>query len=676
MPAPAKEDPLSKSPEWSSTSPAQAYPHALSPVRVGALTLRNRIFVPAHTTNFGEDHLPSERHLAYHRARAQGGVGAIIFESIRVQQNCVGRPQAVAGFDRRCIEPFRRIGDAVRGEGAKLLGQIIHLGRQVDGDFERTVSWGPSPVRWSATSAMPHAMTLDEMESVVAAHVATALNLVEAGLDGIEIQVGHGHLLQQFLSPLSNARTDEFGGSLENRMRFPLAVVAGVRRAVGPDYTVGIRVSAEEFVEPGLHLEEAERIACAFADAVRLDFVNVSHSAYHASYSLATQMADMSFDPAMFRHLPAGIRGALRRAGHDLPVFAVCRYRTLAEAEATLASGGADLVGMARAHIAEPAIVRKTVEGRTDEIRACIACNQGCAGMLEKNMAVRCLVNPQAGLEGTWPDPADDRAQARRTVLVLGGGPAGMEAAWVAAARGHTVRLVERADRLGGQLNHLRAMPSRHAFLDLLAFQEEQLTRYGVEIALRTETPVEDILAARPDVVVLATGSRPPAPSLPGGGPVFTIEQALADPEALGAGVAFVDLTGEWASLSTIDHLAGLGKRVTVFSPIGGFAWRTTIYSSLAWTKRLREKRVRIATLRRVMSFDGAALEVEDVSCGEVESLAGFDAVVLAQYNAPADELRAPLAAAGIPLRFAGDCLAPRTAMEAVYEGHAVARSI
>jgi hypothetical protein len=140
--------------------------------------------------------------------------------------------------------------------------------------------------------------------------------------------------------------------------------------------------------------------------------------------------------------------------------------------------------------------------------------------------------------------------------------------------------------------------------------------------------------------------------------------------------VAFVDLTGEWASLSAIDHLAGLGKRVTVFSPIGGFAWRTTIYSSLAWTKRLREKRVRIATLRRVMSFDGAALEVEDVSCGEVESLAGFDAVVLAQYNAPADELRAPLAAAGIPLTFAGDCLAPRTAMEAVYEGHAVARSI
>ncbi|NNM71588.1 FAD-dependent oxidoreductase [Enterovirga aerilata] len=654
----------------------EPYPHVLAPIRIGALTLRNRIFVPAHTTNFGEDHLPSERHLEYHRARARGGVGAIIFESIRVQQNCVGRPQAVAGFDRRCIPAFARIGEAVRAEGARLLGQIIHLGRQVDGDFERTVSWGPSPIRWSATSAMPHAMTEDDMASVVEAHVATARNLIEAGLDGIEVQVAHGHLLQQFLSPVSNGREDAYGGPLENRMRFPLAVLRAVREAVGPDYTLGIRISAEEYLEDGLHPDEMAEVASRFAGAVKLDFVNVSHSAYHASYSLATQMADMSFDPAMFRHLPAGIRGALRQAGHEVPVFTVCRYRTLAEAEETIAAGAADMVGMARAHIAEPAIVRKTVEGRTDEIRACIACNQGCAGMLEKNMAVRCLVNPEAGLEGAWREPSTDPAPEPKNVVVIGGGPAGLEMAWVAAARGHRVRLVERADRLGGQLNHLRAMPSRHAFFDLLAFQERQLARFGVAVELGREARADEIVASRPDLVVLATGSRPLAPALPGGGPVFTVEAALADPDALGETVAFADLTGEWASLSAIAHLAGLGKRVTVFSPVAGFAWRTTIYSTLAWTKRLREKRVRIATLRKVLSFDGATLAVEDVSCGEIEALRGFSSVILARYNAASDELRAPLAQAGIPLKLVGDCLAPRTAMEAVYEGHEAGRAI
>ncbi len=657
------------------TPDANAYRHALSPIRLGRLGLRNRIVVPAHTTNFGENHRPSERHLAYHRARARGGVGAIIFESIRVQPNCVGRPQAVAGFDRACIPGFVRIGEAVRQEGARLLGQVIHLGRQVDGDFERTVSWGPSPVRWSATSAMPHAMTEDDMASVIDAHVATALNLVEAGLDGIEIQVGHGHLLQQFLSPLSNTRRDAYGGALENRMRFPLAVVAAVRRAVGPDHTLGIRVSAEEFVEPGLHLAEAEAIAVGLADAVPLDFVNVSHSAYHASYSLATQMADMSLDPAPFRPLPAGIRQALRAAGHAIPVIAVCRFRTLAEADAMIAGEGADLVAMARAHIAEPAIVRKTIEGRTDEIRACIACNQGCSGMLEKNMAVRCLVNPEAGVEGTWPDPAEDKASTPRDVLVIGGGPAGLEAAWVAAARGHRVRLWERGPALGGQLGLVRAMPSRRAYLELLAFQEAQLARHGVAVSLGREAKADAIVAARPDRVVLATGARPLAPSLPGGGTVLTVEDALAAPDRVGGTVAFVDLTGEWSSLATIEHLADLGRRVTVFSPVAGFAWRTTIYSSLAWTTRLREKRVRIATLRKALSFDGAVLRVEDVSCGEIETHRA-ETVILAQYGAAEDALRAPLARAGVALSLAGDCLAPRTALEAVYEGHAAARAI
>ena len=392
--------------------------HVQQPLRVGGLTLRNRIIVPAHTTNFGHDHMPSERHLHYHRARARGGVGAIIFESIRVHRNSLGRPPAVCGFDPACIEPFRRIATAVQAEGAKILGQIIHLGRHIDGDFERTVSWGASAIPWTTTAAPPRPMDLEDMAEATEGHVVTARNLVAAGFDGIELQIAHGHLLQQFLSPLSNRRTDEFGGSLENRMRFPLAVLRAVREAVGPDYCLGIRVSGDEYAEGGLHLDEMRQVVTAMARDVKIDFVNVSHAAYHGSYSLATQIADMAFDVAPFRELPRAIRADLRQAGFDTPVFAVCRFTSLAEAEATLAAGDADAVAMARAHIADPALVRKTLEGRAEEIRPCIACNQGCAGMLEKNVPIRCLVNPMAGMEGTWPEPADDRAAQPRRVLV------------------------------------------------------------------------------------------------------------------------------------------------------------------------------------------------------------------------------------------------------------------
>lgn len=257
----------------------QPFAQALSPLDVGPLRFRNRIFVPAHTTNFGEHHLPSAQHLAYHRARARGGVGAIIFESIRVHANSLGRPQAVCGFDPACIDPFRRITDAVKAEGAVMLGQIIHLGRQVEGDFERTVAWGASAVPWSISALPPRPMDEFDMEEVIEGHLVTARNLVAAGFDGIELQMAHGHLLQQFMSPLSNKRNDEYGGALENRLRFPARVLAALRAELGAGFCLGIRISGEEYAEGGLGIDEAERIVPMLARQTRIDFINVSHSA-------------------------------------------------------------------------------------------------------------------------------------------------------------------------------------------------------------------------------------------------------------------------------------------------------------------------------------------------------------------------------------------------------------
>lgn len=658
-----------------------SYPDVFKPLTLNCLTLRNRIFVPAHTTNFGEHHLPSQRHVDYHRERAQGGVGAIIFEAIRIMDNTLGRPQGVSGYLPGAVQAYSAVVQAVHEHGAALIAQICHMGRQIDGEFERTLSVSASDLRWSLGATHPRALDRQGMDAVRDAHVKVALNMVAAGMDGIELHWGHGHLLQQFLSPMSNQRDDEYGGSLEKRMRFPLEVLQAVRDAVGPQFCLGIRVSAEEFMPGGLTLPISEQIAVAAARACPIDFIHVSHSAYHMSHSLGTQMADMAFGVDDFRALPRGIKRALREADLDTAVLTVCKYRTLQDAQDMLAAGHADLVGMARAHVADPALVNKYAQGRADEVRHCLGCNQGCAQRLERNIAITCLINPRAGLEARWPEADQDLAPQRKNVLVVGGGPGGCEAAWVAAARGHRVTLWERGDQLGGQLRWTLNMPLRRDFAHLFNHQQRMLERHGVQVQLGQQATAERVRAAGFDEVVLATGSHalPVAPSK--GQALVTQEQALADPSALGQRVAFYDLTGEWTALSVIEHLADLGKQLTVFTPVAGFAWRATIYSTLSNRKRLRDKGVRLVLLRQLIAYDGQMLTLEDVSTGETLVEHGFDSVIGAQYGRSEQAIDSGLkaiAAQGHSLRWhlVGDCLSPRTALEAVYEGHAVARAL
>ena len=655
---------------------SEKFPHVINPLEVGPVTLRNRIIVPAHTTNYGENHLPSDRHLNYHVARARGGVGAIIFESIRVTKNSLGRPQAVQGFDPACIEPFRKITRAVTAEGARIFGQIIHLGRHIEGDFERTVSWSASALPWSSSALPPRPMDEYDMAEVIEGHVSTARNLVEAGFDGIELQMAHGHLLQQFISPLSNKREDRYGGSLENRLRFPIAVLQAVRGAVGGDFCLGVRLSGSEYIEGGLEIEEAEEAAVRLAESAKIDFFNISHAAYHGSYSLATQMADMAMDPQPFRSLPTRIRARLREAGFTAPVFAVCRFTSLEEADDAIAKGVADAIGMARAHLAEPEIVKKTLEGRADEIRPCIACNQGCAAMLERNLPLRCLVNPMAGVEATWAPPSAVKTAQARQVLVIGAGPAGLEAARTAAELGHHVTLWEAGEQAGGALHWTRQMPKRTAFSKFLDHQMAALRRLRIEPVYGRKADAGAIRDQGADHVILATGADETRLELAGGGSVTTVTEALRDPAALGDSVAFVELTGEWTALSVIEHLADLGKSVTVFTEPAAFAWRTTIYSTLANTKRLRERGVRLRPLHRVLAWDGQAVTVEDLSSGEQEVRQGFSGLVAATHARADQSLYRELRAAEVPVTQVGDNVAARTAVEAVYHGHKAAREL
>lgn len=366
----------------------------------------------------------------------------------------------------------------------------------------------------------------------------------------------------------------------------------------------------------------------------------------------------------------------MREAGRDAKVFAACRFRTVAEVENFLADDAIAMVGMARAHIADPALVNKARDGREAEQRPCIGCNQGCAGFLAQSLAITCLTNPAVGREAKWGELST--APVPRRVLVVGGGPAGMEAAAIAAARGHQVALWESGDRLGGALAWTRAMPKRADFGLLLDAQVAALQRAGVAVRLGRAADAASIAAHAPDAVVLATGATEVAQRFPDGGTGLTMQRALADQAALPQEIAVVDTLGSWALAGFVEWLAGTGRTVTLVAPTGTPGWQVNIYSSYAWRDRLRQSGVRIIGLHAPRGFDGTTLALTDLSTGAPGETLRVGAVVAPTHGTPNDMLAAALRArnAAIAVHLVGDCASPRGALEAVFEGHAAGRNL
>jgi thioredoxin reductase len=499
-----------------------------------------------------------------------------------------------------------------------------------------------------------------------------ATNLVKAGLAGVEIQMAHGHLVQQFMSPASNKRDDAYGGSEANRLRFAQEILRAVRAAVGEEVVVGIRISGDEFLPGGLGIDDMCRIVPQLLTAAKVDFVNISHSAYHGSYTVSTQMADMNFPVGTFRPITQRLRAVLRDVPVPPVVMTACQYRDVADAETVLADDMTDMVGMARAHIADPEVVGKAERGEDDQTTRCIACNQGCASMLALNLPITCLVNPMAGREGEAKNATGDT----RKVLVIGGGPAGMKAASVAAANGHSVTLWERSNRLGGRLNATRAMPLRQEFEKLLGGLERRCTEAGVTVVLDKVADAAEIDAFGADDVILATGARQPGAAFPGGGEGISLDQAVADPDAVGDDVALVDTLGTWTTASVAEYLAGLGKRVTLLVPTGAPAWTIGMYGGFALKRRLKEKGVRTLGLHAPESFLDGQLVVRDLSTDEVKDLGAFDTVIAPTSGQPNDDLAPLLRGNAARLHIVGDAMSPRTALEAIYEGHEAARAL
>lgn len=641
----------------------------MTPIEIGGIQIKNRVFLPGHTTNFGINNLPTQRNANYLAARAQGGVGLIITEAIRVHPTSAGRSSTLGSSDDRCIPSFKMLTDAVHAGGAKIFAQIMHAGRQANGDSTRTAAWSASTIPWTRGGQIPHHMSQSDINKMVKAFGESARRMQDSDFDGLEVHLGHGHLLQQFLSPASNMRQDNYGGALQNRMRFTVEVLNEIFNRV-PNMCVGIRISADEFMPNGLDPEAMLEIVANLNQSFKLDFIHVSHSAYHGSHTIATQIADMSFPHAPFKDNAAKFKLAFP----NVPILAVCRLDNITAAAQLIDDLEADMVGLARPHIADPEIVNKYNSGRNSEVTSCIACNQECIGRVEKNLPISCAVNPDVGAEARWVEIRKLRPDPKK-VLVIGGGAAGMSAALSASAAGHHVTLVEGANQLGGQIRLASTLKMRSRIGLLTEELEARVRKSNIDLQLGKFISSAEEALANFDKVILATGAQLLKRNLGEGVPIISAQEAIESYCTSGTGsgekILIFDEEGSWISASIAEELANRGYKIHLVSPTASLFSQITTYSKAALIPRLKTAGVQFHLAAEVAVESGRVVIKSSLNAPD-QSIDNVLAVVDCGPRQSNDEIYQSIQVQD-SARFLiiGDALSPRTVAEATYEGNA-----
>jgi 2,4-dienoyl-CoA reductase-like NADH-dependent reductase (Old Yellow Enzyme family) len=628
---------------------AARYPRLLTPLTLrGGLRLRNRAVVTAHGTGLAADGVPTEQLVAYHVARARGGVGLVVVEHNSVHPTSrLLHGSTICSYDDRVVEPYRRLTAAVHVAGGAVFAQLSHAGLQSGAIADHGYVVGPSREGALRPAAPVRELAVEDLDELVDAYAAAARRVCDGGVDGVEVHLGHGNLLQQFLSPLTNRRTDDYGGSPERRRRFPARVLAAVAAAV-PKVELGIRLSAEELIPGGLTCDAmVELVRDLLAEtSVEPSYLNVSAGQDMSALSAGLHQSPMYLAPGHL--LPYARR--FKRAFPTIPVICVGRILTPAHAEAALTAGDADLVGMTRAHIADPQLILKAKAGREEEIAPCIGCNVACLGRLERGAHITCIQSPASGRETTLAHRPRRHPRPGR-VVVVGAGPAGLEAAVTAGRAGHDVVVLEAADDVGGQARAAHRLPGRQETAKVVSYRVGLLAAMA-NVELRCGTPGTRtvIEAERPDLVVLATGSRPPHPD--DGAGWRTPEDVLEEPEATATTPHLVyDESGDVVGAGLAELLAGHGHPTTL-------AFRAALPMPHV------ERGARAVVLSRL---DRAGVGVlTDVA--EPQAPAGAR-LVRVGGRGPARELVGELHAAGLPCRVVGDALVPRGFEHAILEG-------
>ena len=648
-----------------------AYRYLWTPLQLGPVSTRNRIVFSAHLTNYARDGKPTAQHAAYYAARAAGGTGLIITEEHSTHPTDWPYEKLIHGFHRDVIPGYREMTDAVHRHRVPIFAQINHNGGQASSMYSRLPVWAPSAIADPLFREVPKAVTHAEIDEIVAGYALVAEHCAEGGFDGIELQCSHSSIVRGFLSPATNHRSDQYGGSIENRARLLVEIVAAVRAVIGNRLALGVRLCGDELIEGGTTIDDAVRVAQIAEASGQVDYVNTSIGV--ATASLFMIEASMHIPPGYALFIPSAFRKAV-----DLPVIGVGRFKDPLQAERALADGHCDLVGIVRGQIADADFAAKARANAANDIRLCLSCNQECVGRMGLNRWLGCIENPTTGKEHEVA-MLQPRSTARKQVLVVGAGPAGLQAAIAAARNGHRVTVCERDASAGGQVRLAATVPNRAELGDLVRNQLTESARLGVTIEYGVSVWPGLVHEREPDHVVVATGAEPAQPwwvAQDAAAQVADVRHVLDGTANPKGSVVIVDEIGFHHATSVAELLADRGCTVEIVTPgmvVGQDLGITLDMEN--WWMRAHSKGIVQSTDLVPMGFSAGELTLLHHPTG-VNQTRRPDWVVLAVPPNPVEWLYNELKAEGISVQRVGDCVAPRRAHAAVIDGERVGASL
>ncbi|MBT3331716.1 MAG: FAD-dependent oxidoreductase [Rhodospirillaceae bacterium] len=648
-----------------------AYPNLFSPLKIGTRESRNRVAVPATLTNFGVANRITEKWGNYLIERARGGAGLIVSEIIAVDPEAIAHGAVVTGFDDSNDGGFTTVAKDVHAAGALLVGQLWHPGRQQLWHPTKTpmgVSEQPDALSWT----VPHVMSGEQVGRVAAAYIATAARLARCGFAGVELHGAHGYLIGQFLSPWSNTRDDQYGGDIEGRTRFARDIAQGIRAACGADFIVGLKMPGDEGVAGGIDVDEAALLTARLSQTGDFDYFAYGQGNF--SLSLETHVPDLHFRPGHYMDIPK----RMRAAANGVPVMALGRIGQPELAEQIVTEGYGDLVGMSRAHIADAAWARKAAAGRSEDIRPTVFDNWAW-GEIHAGKPLAEHHNPYVGLAGEADIELTPSATAK-TIAVVGAGPGGLEAAWIAAARGHQVTLFGAGADVGGKLRLDGTLPGRSEMHKIIDYQKRMAERHGVNFVLGKNASAEDVLAIEPDAVVLATGAglRRPANLSASADPVVDgmayIREHAGQSEARKGTVLLFDQDHGVTVYGLADLLAEQFEKVILVTPRTAIGQNVNYCSAIGVHRRLHQGGVEILPAHDLIDYRDGAVVLRNVFTEGKKTLPDIMQVIYATPRLANDVLADSFG--NVPVHAIGDCLSPRNLMAAIHGGHIVGTTL